>query len=45
MDLAGVDLVEELHQHKGVEDNGVVLAGRGMERRLPATVNIEQFIA
>lgn len=27
MDLAGIDLVEELHQHKGVENNGVVLAG------------------
>lgn len=28
MDLPGVDFVEELHQHKGVEDNGIVLAGR-----------------
>lgn len=30
VDLAGVDFVEELHQHKGVENNGVVLAGWGM---------------
>lgn len=27
MDLAGVDFIEELHQHEGVENNGVVLAG------------------
>lgn len=28
VDFAGIDLVEELHQHKGVEDNGVVFRGR-----------------
>lgn len=30
MDLAGVDLVEKLHQHEGVEDDGVVWLGRGL---------------
>lgn len=28
VDLAGIDFVEELHQHEGVEDNGVVFRGR-----------------
>ena len=27
MDLAGIDLVEELHHDEGVEDDGVVLRG------------------
>lgn len=27
MDLSGIDFIEELHQHKGVEDDGIVLAG------------------
>lgn len=30
VDLAGIDLVEELHQHEGVENDGVVLAGWGV---------------
>lgn len=30
VDLAWVDFIEKLHQHKSVENNGVVLAGWGM---------------
>lgn len=28
VDLAGIDLVEELHHDEGVEDDGVMLGGR-----------------
>lgn len=27
MDLSGVDFIEELHQHEGVKNNGIVLGG------------------
>lgn len=37
----GVDFVEELHEHEGVENNSVVLAGRRMQRRSPSAVNEE----
>lgn len=43
MDLAGIDFVEELHQHKGVEDNGVVFGWWCMERGVTAVVYIEQL--
>lgn len=45
MDLAGVDLVEKLHQYKGVEDNSVVFRRRGVERRVPAVVDVKQFLS
>ena len=41
VDLAGVDLIEELHQDKGVEDYGVVFRGWGMEGCIPAAVHIK----
>lgn len=41
VNLAGVDLIEKLHHHKGVEDNGVVFRWRGIEGRIPATVNVK----
>lgn len=44
VDLAGVDLVEKLHQYKGVEDDGVVLRGRRVEGRVPAAVNVEHLL-
>lgn len=45
VDLAGVDFIEKLHQYKGVEDNGVVFRGRGVERRIPPIVNIKQLLS
>lgn len=45
VDLAGVDLVEQLHQHEGVEHDGVVFGGRRVERRVPPAVDIEQFLS
>ena len=44
VDLAGVDLVEELHHDEHVEDDGVVLRGRGVERSVTATVNVEDVL-
>lgn len=45
VDLAGVDLVEQLHQHEGVEDDGVVFGGRRVQRGVPATVDVKQFLS
>lgn len=45
MDFACVDLVEELHHDEGVEDDGVVLGWRRMQRRVPATVNVKDLLA
>lgn len=45
MDLAGVDFVEELHEHEGVENDGVVLAGRGVQRRPPPAVDVKELLA
>lgn len=42
--LPGVDFVEELHQDEGVEDDGVVLAGRRVEGGLPPAVNVEHSL-
>lgn len=44
MDLAGIDFIKELHQHKGVEDDGVVFRGRRMERGVTAAVYVEQLL-
>lgn len=45
VDLAGVDLVEKLHQYKGVEDNGVVFRGRGVQGSISAVVYIKQSLS
>lgn len=45
MDFASIDLVEKLHEDKGVEDNGVVLRGRGVKRSITTTVNVEHSFA
>ena len=45
VDLAGVDLVEELHEDEGVEDDGVVLRGRGVQRGVTAAVDVENALA
>ena len=41
MDLAGVDLVEELHEDEGVEDDGVVLGGGRVQGSITPVVNVE----
>lgn len=45
VDLAGVDLVEKLHHHKSVEDDGVVFGGRGVEGSVPAAVDVKHFLS
>jgi len=45
VDLAGVDLVEELHEHEGVEDDSVVLGGRRVQRGVAAAVDVEDLLA
>lgn len=44
MDLASIELVEDLHEDEGVEDNGVVLRGRGVERDVPPTVDVKHLL-
>lgn len=44
MDLAGIDLIEELHHDECVEYNGVVLRWRGMQRSISAAVNIKDLL-
>lgn len=41
MDLAGIDLVEELHHDEGVEDDGVVLRGGCVQGGVPPAVYIK----
>lgn len=45
VDLAGIDFIEKLHHHKGIEDNGVVFRRRGLEGCIPAAVNVKQFFS
>lgn len=44
MNLTGIELIEYLHEDKGVEHNGVVLGGWAVERGVPATVDIQQLL-
>ena len=44
VDLASIELVEDLHQDKRVEDDGVVLGRRGVERCVSAAVNIKHLL-
>lgn len=45
VDLAGVDLIEQLHQHERVEDDGVVFRGWRVKRGVPAAVDVKQFLS
>lgn len=45
VDLAGIDLVEKLHQYKGIEDNSVVFRRRGVEWCIPAVVDVKQLLS
>lgn len=42
MDLAGIKLIEDLHEDKSIEHDGIVLRGRGVKRGIPATVDVKQ---
>lgn len=44
VDFACIYLVKELHQDKGVKDDGVVLRRRGVERGVTATVNVKDLL-
>ncbi len=43
VDLPRVDFIEQLHHHKCVEDNCVMLRGRSMKRGVTSTVNVEHL--
>lgn len=42
MDFAGIDLIEELHHDKGVEDDSIVLWGWRMQGSVATTVNVKE---
>lgn len=44
MDLPGVDLIEKLHEHEGVEDDGVMLRGRRVKRSVTAAVDVKDLL-
>lgn len=44
VDLPGVDLVEKLHHDEHVENDGVVLRWRRMQRSVAAAVNVEKLL-
>lgn len=45
VDLAGIDLVEQLHEHKGVEDDRVVLGGGRVQRGVASAINVEDIFS
>jgi len=45
VNLAGVDLVEDLHHDEGVEDDGVVFGRRGVEGGEAPVVDVEDPLA
>lgn len=45
VDLSSVDLVEELHHDKDVEDDGVVFGGWRMEGGIAAAVDAEELLS
>jgi hypothetical protein len=44
VDLSGVDLVEELQEDEGVENNGVMLRGRRVEGCIPPAVDVKDLL-
>lgn len=44
MDLPCIDFIKQLHQHKGVEDYGVVLRRGRVKRSITPTVNVEYLL-
>lgn len=45
MDLSSIDLIEKLHHDECVEDDGVVLWGRRVQRCIPSTVNVKEKLS
>lgn len=45
VDLASIDLIEKLHEDEGVENDGVVLRGRGVERSIATAVDVKHALA
>lgn len=45
MNLASIDLIEELHEDEGVEDDRVVLGGRRVQRSIAATVDVKDLLS
>lgn len=45
VDLAGIDLVEELHHDEDVEDDGVVFRGGCVEGGVATAVNVEELLS
>lgn len=45
VDLASVDLVEELHHDEDVEDDGVVFRGRGVQGHIATVVDVKNFLS
>lgn len=43
MDLASIDLIEELHEDEGVEDDCVVLRGRRVKWSITPAVNVKDL--
>lgn len=41
MDFAWIDLIEQRHQHKGVEDDGEMLGGRCAVRSVPGILLLQ----
>lgn len=44
VDFTGIYLVKKLHHDKGVEDDGVMLRRRGVERGVTAAVNVKDLL-
>lgn len=45
VDLASIDLIEQLHEDKCVKNDGVVLRGRGVKRSVAAAVDVKYALA
>lgn len=43
VDLASIDLIEELHEDEGVEDDCVVLGGRRVQWSIAPAVNVKDL--
>lgn len=43
VNLAGVQLIKDLHEDEGVEDDGVMLRRRGVKRSVPPVVDLKHL--
>lgn len=44
VDLSGIEFIEDLHEDKSIEHDGIVLGGWGMKGGIPATVDVKQLL-